>query len=323
MKTILCIGTLDTKGPEVVYIKKQIERKKGYKALVMDIGSQEAASFTADITADEVAKAGGTTIEAVRALTEAGPAAKIMTAGAIQIAKDLLEANKFQGVLSIGGGMGSGVAGAVMREMPVGMPKLMLATQKVVQAGIRNYVGTKDIVVMPSLVDLVGLNRLTTDALNKASGAIIGMMEANEAKASRKPLVFMTMTGLSTGCGNAAISLLEDKGFEVVVFHVIGIGGETYEDLVKSYPLKGVIELALNEIGNELFGGAASAGPNRLEAAGEKGIPQIITPGCTDILNFLAPETLPEKYRNRPIVYHNPQATLPRVNAEEMSLIGK
>ena len=176
---------------------------------------------------------------------------------------------------------------------------------------------------MPSLVDLVGLNRLTTAALNKAAGAIIGMMEANEAKTSQKPLVFMTMTGLSTGCGNAAISLLEDKGFEVVVFHVIGIGGETYEELVKSYPLKGVIELALNEIGNELFGGAASAGPNRLEAAGEKGIPQIITPGCTDILNFLAPETLPERYRNRQIVYHNPQATLPRVNAEEMSLIGK
>ena len=135
MKTILCIGTLDTKGPEVIYIKKLIEQKRGYKALVMDIGSQEAASFAADITADELAKAAGTTIKAVRALTEAGPAAKIMTAGAIKIAKDLLKADRFQAVISIGGGMGSGVAGAVMREMPVGMPKLMLATQKVVQAG--------------------------------------------------------------------------------------------------------------------------------------------------------------------------------------------
>ncbi len=322
-KIILCIGTLDTKGPELQYIKELIERKKGYSALVVDIGSLGRASFTADITAEEVAKAAGSTIQKVRALKEAGPAAKIMTVGAIKIVNDLYRSGKFHGAISIGGGMGSGVASAVMRELPIGMPKFMLSSQKIVQAGIRNYVRTKDIVIMPSVADIAGFNRLTRDALRKSVGAIIGMMEAAEIEASEKPFVFMTMTGLSTGCGLKVKSFLEDKGFEVAVFHTIGVGGETFEELVKGYRVSGVIELGLNEIGNELFGGLASAGPNRLEAAGEKGIPQIITPGCIDIINFLAPETLPDRYKDRPLCFHNPQATLPRLNAEEFRLIGE
>jgi uncharacterized protein (UPF0261 family) len=306
-KIVLCIGTLDTKGPELQYIKQLIERKKGYNALVMDIGSLGIAPFAADITAEE----------------EAGPAAKIMTVGAIRIVKDLYRSGKFHGAISIGGGMGSGVASAVMRELPIGMPKFMLSSQKIVQAGIRNYVGTKDIVIMPSVADIAGFNRLTRDALRKSVGAIIGMMEATESEASEKPFVFMTMTGLSTGCGLKVKSFLEEKGFEVAVFHTIGVGGETFEELLKSYRVSGVIELGLNEIGNELFGGLASAGPNRLQAAGEKGIPQIITPGCIDIINFLAPETLPDRYKDRPLCFHNPQATLPRLNAEEFRLIGE
>jgi len=322
-KIVLCIGTLDTKGPELQYIKQLIERKRGYDALVMDIGSLGIAPFTADITAEEVAKAAGSTIQEVRGLKEAGPAAKIMTIGAIRIAQDLHCSGKFHGAISIGGGMGSGVASAVMRELPIGMPKFMLSSQKIVQAGIRNYVGTKDIVIMPSVADIAGFNRLTRDALRKSVGAIIGMMETAESEVSEKPFVFMTMTGLSTGCGLKVKSFLEDKGFEIAVFHTIGVGGETFEELVKSYRVSGVIELGLNEIGNELFGGLASAGPNRLEAAGEKGIPQIITPGCIDIINFLAPETLPDRYKDRPLCFHNPQATLPRLNAEELRMVGK
>ena len=322
-KIILCIGTLDSKGPELQYVKQLIERKKGYGALVMDTGSLGKALFNADVTAEEVARAAGSTIQEVRGLKEAGPAAKIMTIGAIKIAKDLYNSGKFHGVISIGGGTGSGVASAVMRELPIGVPKFMLSSQKIVQAGIRNYVGTKDIVIMPSVADIAGLNRLTKDALTKSVGAIIGMMETAELEVAEKPLVFMTMTGLSTGCGLRVKSFLEDKGFEVAVFHAIGVGGETFEELVKSYPVTGVIELGLNEIGNELFGGLASAGPNRLEAAGQKGIPQIITPGCVDIINFLAPETLPERYRDRVLCFHNPQATLPRLNAEELRLVAE
>lgn len=322
MKTVLCIATLDTKGPEIQYIKEMIE-KRGHASLVMDIGSLGKQYFTPDITAEEVAKAAGSTIEKVRGFKEAGPAAQVMTLGAVRIAKDLYNSGKFQGVISIGGGMGSAVASAVMRELPIGMPKFMLSSQKIVQAGIRDYIGTKDIVIMPSVADIAGLNRLTRDALSKSVGAIIGMMETPETEVPEKPLVFMTMTGLSTGCGLKVKSFLEDKGFEVVVFHTIGVGGETFEELIKSFPVRGVIELGLNEIGNELFGGLASAGPNRLEAAGEKGIPQIITPGCVDIINFLAPETLPEQYKDRILCFHNPWATLPRLNAEELKLVSE
>jgi uncharacterized protein (UPF0261 family) len=322
-KIILCIGTLDTKGPELQYIKRLIEQKRGYEALVMDIGSLGIAPFTADIPAEEVAEAAGRTLQEVRRFTEAGPAAKIMTLGAIRIVRELYHSGKFHGVLSIGGGTGSGVASAVMRELPIGMPKLMLSSQKIVQAGIRNYVGTKDIVILPSVADIAGFNRLTRDALRKSVGALIGMMETSENEVSGKPLVFMTMTGLSTGCGLRVKSFLEDRGFEVAVFHTIGVGGKTFEELVRCYPVIGVVELGLNEIGNELFGGLASAGPNRLEAAGEKGIPQIITPGCIDIINFLGPETLPDRYKNRPLCFHNPQATLPRLNADEFRLIGE
>ena len=322
-RIVLCIGTLDSKGNELQYVKQLIERRVGYRALVMDISSLGRSPFTADITDEEVAKAAGSTIQEVRGIKEAGPAAKIMTIGAIRIAKDLYHSGKFHGVISIGGGMGSGVASAVMRELPIGFPKFMLSSQKIVQAGIRNYVGTKDIVLMPSVADIAGLNRLTRDALNKSVGAIIGMMETAEGEGSKKPLVFMTMTGLSTGCGLKVKSFLEDTGFEVAVFHAIGVGGRTFEELIRCYPVRGVVELGLNEIGNELFGGLASAGPNRLEAAGEKGIPQIITPGCIDIINFLAPETLPDRYKGRPLCFHNPQATLPRLNAEELTLVGE
>jgi uncharacterized protein (UPF0261 family) len=289
----------------------------------MDISSLGTAPFKPDITAEEVAKAAGSTIQEVRDFKEAGKAAQVMTIGAVKVAKDLYHAGKFQGVISIGGGMGSAVASAVMKELPIGFPKFMLSSQKIVQAGIRDYVGSKDIAVMPSVADIAGLNRLTRKALSQAVGAIIGMMEASEIEVSEKPLVFMTMLGGTSGCGLKVKSFLEDKGFEVVVFHTIGVGGETFEELVKSYPVKGVIELGLNEIGNELFGGLASAGPNRLEAAGKKGIPQVIAPGGVEFINFLAPETVPERYRNRTLYYHNPQTTAPRLNAKELKLIGQ
>ena len=178
-----------------------------------------------------------------------------MTIGAIRVVKDLYNAGKFQGVISIGGGMGSSVASAVMRELPLGVPKVMLCSQKIVQAGLKGYVGTKDIVIIPSVADIAGLNRLTKRALNMASGAITGMMEAPEIEMTNAPLVFMTMLGGTTGCGLKVKSFLEDKGFEVVVFHTIGIGGATFEELIGSYPVMGVIELGLNEIGNELFSG--------------------------------------------------------------------
>lgn len=321
-KTILCIGTLDTKGPELYYMKELIE-KKGHSALIMDVSGLERSPFTPDITAEEVAKAAGKTIQEVRSFEDARPAAEVMKSGAVRIVKDLYNSGKFQGVISIGGSIGNYITSAAMRELPVGVPKLMLSSQKIVQAGIRGYVGSKDIVVMPSVADIAGLNMFTRKALSDAANAMIAMVEGPELSISAKPLVFMTMMGTTTGCGLRVKSLLEDKGYEVVVFHTIGIGGMTLEDLVKDYPVKGVIELGLNEIGNELFGGFSTAGPKRLEAAGEKGVPQIITPGNVDFIGFLGPETVPAKYKNRKLAFHTPQATAMRVNADEMKIIAE
>jgi uncharacterized protein (UPF0261 family) len=321
LKTILCIATLDTKGIEIEYLKRMIE-KRGHAVLILDAGSFGEPHFPPDITANEVAKAAGADIKEVRAL-KLSDAGKIMKAGLIKIVKDLYRLGRFNGVISVGGGSGSALAAAAMRELPVGIPKLMLSSQKIVQAGIRGYVGSSDITVMPSVADIVGLNRLVMQSLNNAAGCITGMVESPKAEVSEKPTACMTMLGSTGRCGLSVRSLLESNGFEVIVFHAIGIGGMTFEDFVKTYPVAGVIELGLNEIGNDLFGGFSSAGPHRLEAAGKKGIPQIITPGNVDFISFLSVETVPDRYRTRNLLSYNPQATPMRLTSDELRLVGE
>jgi len=322
-KTILCIGTLDTKGPEFYHMKELIE-KKGHVALIMDISGLERSPFLPDITAEEVAKAAGKTIQEVRSFDDANLAVEVMKSGAVRLVKDLYNSGKFQGAISIGGTMGTYVGSVVMRELPIGVPKLILSSQAIVRAKLEDYVGTKDIVVMPSIADIAGLNVFTRKAIGDAVNAMIGMVEGPELGVSERPVVFMSMMGTTTGCGLRVKSLLEDKGFEVIVFHSIGIGGMTLEELVETYPVKGVIELATNEIGNELFGGVSTAGPKRLEAAGKKGVPQIITPGNIDFIGFLGPaENVPAKYKNRKLHSHSPKATAMRLNADEMKTVAE
>ena len=321
-KNILCIGTLDTKGPEISYMRELIE-KKGHGALIMDVSTLEKAAFQGDITPEEIARAGGTSMEDVRALKESD-AAEFMISGAIPITKDLYHSDRFHGVIGMGGSMGSHIASSVMRELPIGVPKLLLSSQKVVQAGLRGYVGTKDIVVMPSIADLAGLNMFTRKVIANAVEVTVAMVEGTELIMSEKPLVFMSMMGTTTGCGLRVKSVLEDRGFEVTVFHTIGIGGMTLEELAVAYPLRGVIELALNEIGNHLFGGASTAGSARLEAAGKKGVCQVITPGNVDFIGFIGLEGIPEKYRqDHKFVVHSPQASAVRLNNEEMRAVAE
>jgi uncharacterized protein (UPF0261 family) len=315
------MATLDTKGSELQYLKEVIE-KRGHATLVMDVGSFGEPPFTPFVTAEEVARAASSSIDNVRALNS-GEAVPVMTAGAEKIVRDLYASRKFDGIISIGGGMGSAIASAAMRKLPVGIPKFLLSSQKIVQAGIRGYVGTSDIVIMPSVADIAGLNRLTRQTLNNAAGAIVGMVESAEEEDTEKPIAFMTMVGSISRCGLKVRALLEEHGLEVIIFHSIGIGGMTLENLVKSYPVRLVVELGLNEIGNELFGGLASAGPYRLEAAGEKGIPQVVIPGNVDFINFLGMETVPERFRERNFHAHNPQATGVKLNADEMKLVGE
>lgn len=318
---VLLIGTLDTKGEEIDLLKTLI-LGRGHRVLIADTGILGAPSLEADISRQQIAQAAGTTIEKLKEKGDEGHAQKAMAIGLKKIALSLLESDRIQGLLAIGGGQGSIIVAPTLKSLPLGFPKLLVST-KVTQAGIRPYVGPKDVLVLPPVADLAGINRLTCRILTNAAGAISGMVEMEVPKIENRPLIVLSMNGTITGCGLTVKSLLEKDGYEVLVFHSIGTGGEALESFVAENDVAGVIELAVNEIGNELFGGLASAGPHRLESAVKKGIPLVLVPGSADFINFLGPETIPEKYRGRTTHPHNPQATILRTNREENLVLGK
>jgi len=320
-KTVVLIGTLDTKGEEIGLLKTLI-LKRDHRVLIADTGILGEPYLQADITRSEISTAGGVSIETLKEKGDEAFAQQIMGAGLKRIIHSLLKAGQIQGLLAIGGGQGSIIVAPTLKSLPLGFPKLLIST-KVTQAGLRPYIGPKDVVVVPPVADLAGINRLTSLILNNAAGAISGMVEMEEPEIEDKPLVVLSMNGTVTGCGLAVKSLLEIEGYEILVFHTIGTGGEALESYVADHDVAGVIELAVNEIGNELFGGLASAGPHRLESAVRKEIPLLLVPGSADFINFLGPDTLPEKYRSRKTHPHNPQATLLRTDEAENRLLGE
>lgn len=320
--TIALVGTLDTKGPEVEFLKQNIEGR-GHRVIVLDCGILGSPSFSPDITHDQVVAAAGFSLSDIIHFRDVAKAIHAMSEGLRHVVKGLYESGKLDGIMAIGGGQGTAMASPAIRELPYGIPKLMVSTLKIVQAGLKPYTEMKDIMVMPSPADIAGLNRLTRKVLTNAAGAISGMVEAVESEVVEKPLILMGMMGAINPCGLAVKSLLEDKGYEVIVFHTIGLGGKALEEFVASNPVVGVIELAINEIGCEIFGGLASAGEHRLEAAGRKGVPQVITPGSAEFINFLGIDTIPSRYMDRKRVSHNPQATGVGLHAKEMETLAR
>lgn len=322
-KIITIIGTLDTKGEEISLLKLLIE-KRGHKTLIIDTGILGTPYLEADISREEVAISGGELIKTLQKKNDESFAQKIMSIGLKKIISSLVESGEIHGLIAIGGGQGSIIASPTLKSLPFGFPKILVST-KVTQAGARPYIGIKDILVLPPVADLAGINRLTEKVLVNAAGAISGMVEMEPLQGGRqKPLVVMSMNGTITECGLRVKNTLEKKGYEVLVFHSIGTGGEALEEYVKTESdIACVIELAVNEIGNYLLGGLASSGPDRLTSAGQRGIPQIIVPGSADFINFLGPETVPERFKNRKIHPHNPQATIVRTNARDNKLLGK
>lgn len=320
-KTIVIVGTLDTKGEETDLLRSLI-LKRGHTVLVADTGILGVSHIEADITRDEIAMAGGADIETLKERGDEAFAQNIMGAGLKKIIPPLVESGRVQGFLAIGGGQGSTIVAPTLKSLHLGFPKLLLST-KVTQAGPRPYIGSKDVVIVPPVADLAGINRLTRQILANAAGAMCGMVEMEVPEGRDRPLVVMSMNGTVTDCGLAVKGMLEAEGYAVLVFHTIGTGGEALEDYVKSEEVVGVIELAVNEVTNELMGGLASAGPDRLTAAGKTGIPQVIVPGSADFINFLGPDTVPVKYRHRNIFRHNPQATLVRTNTQDNRALGR
>lgn len=321
MKNILLIGTLDTKGDELFFMKDLVE-KAHHRPIVMDTGVGES-KYDADITTEEILRHSGKTKDELTALQDGGKIIQFMSPCVEAMVQKLYQEGKIDGAVAIGGAQGSAIASAGLKTLPVGFPKALVST-KAVQAGIKGFTGAKDVAIIPSVCDIAGLNRITRKILSNAAGAVMGMVDVELPAIPQRPAVVMTMNGTVNNCCLRIKKLLEKDGYEVIVFHTIG-GGKALEKWIEEIgsDIACVIELSLEEIGNELFGGMASAGKERLEAAGKLGIPQIVALGAVDFINFLGRETVPEKYQNRKLHWHTPQATTMRMEKGEMEIIGR
>ena len=306
---------MDTKGVEFGFLNEQI-KSRGVNTLIVDTGIRGTPVLKPDITRDELAAAVGTTIEEVAHSGGEAKAIDTMSQGAIKVVGDLYRSGKLDGIISLGGSLGTTMGTAVMRSLPFGVPKFMVST--IASGDTRNYVGSKDIAMIYSVTDIIGLNRMTKRVLANAAGAIAGMVMSDIGQQpTTKPLIALTTLG-AMRCVLQAKEILENKGYEVVVFHTVGSGGRAFEATVAEGLVDGVIDMTTNELGNNLFGGALDAGPSRLEAAGKTGIPQVVGPGIADIVAYTPPEAVPEKFRNRKIVHHNPFMVVLPLAKEEM-----
>ena len=319
-KTVGIVGTLDTKGIEFQFIKERIEAS-GTSTCVVNTGSLGEPHFEPDVSADDVAAAGGTSLQALQDGGDRGAAVAAMAEGAAKIIAELQSDGKIDGVISLGGSAGTTIGTTAMRAVPVGVPKIMVST--LASGDTSPYVDTKDISMMYSVVDIAGINSLSRQILANAAGAIVGMVNAEVPPSEDKPLIGATMFGVTTPCVTKARELLEDAGYEVLVFHATGAGGRAMENLVKAGFIVGVLDATTTELADELVGGVLSAGPDRLEAAGELGVPQVIAPGALDMVNFGPPDTVPEQFKDRTFYQHNPTVTLMRTTVAENAELGK
>ena len=320
-KTVVIIGALDTKGQEFAFIKGLVE-KEGLKTLLVDFGVMGEPSFKPDVSRAEVAAAGGGKLDQLRSGDRKDEAMKVMSTGLAVTVRKLYDGGKLQGIIGMGGTGGTSVATSAMRTLPVGVPKVMVST--VGGGDVSAYAGTKDITFIPSIVDVAGFNRISRTIYANAAGAIAGMTKVDVPQAKEeKPLVTASMFGNTTTCVDKARSILESKGFEVLVFHATGTGGKTMESLIADGYIAASLDITTTELADEVCGGVFTAGPERMSAAARAGIPTVLVPGCVDMCNFWALSTVPEKYRNRNLYQWNPNVTLMRTNVEENRMMGR
>lgn len=312
---------MDTKGEEHAFVAELIKRR-GHKVLVIDVGALEEPKLKPDISREEIAAAAGVNLSELIERRDRGETIKVMSQGAPIVLTRLLHENRIDGVIALGGGGGTSIATAAMRAMPIGFPKLMVST--LASGNTAQYLGVKDIVMFPSIVDVAGLNRISRVILTRAAGAICGMVESSPALGKTdKPIIVASMFGNTTNCVQHAKKILEEKGYEVLVFHATGVGGRTMESLVEAGMVSGVLDITTTEWADEFVGGFLGAGPHRLEAAAKTGTPAVVTPGCLDMVNFHGPESVPDRFKGRTFYQHNPQVTLMRTTPEENAELGK
>ncbi len=319
MKTVAIIGTFDTKAKEFSYVKDEIERL-GFNTLMIHTGVYDSL-ISVDITNQQVLDEVDVDITELIRKSDRAYATDMLAKGMQSLLLKLFEAQKFDGVISLGGSSGTAIATAGMKELPIGIPKVMVSTMT--SGDISQYVGTSDIFMMPSIVDIAGLNKISKQIFMNAINALGGMLSDYELDFNKdKPLIAASMFGVTTPVVTQATEILEQHGYEVVIFHATGTGGKAMEDLIRSGYFEGVLDLTTTEWADQLCGGLLSAGESRLDAAIENNIPQVVSLGALDMVNFGPKETVPEQYKNRLLYQHNPSVTLMRTTVEENIKIG-
>ncbi|MFF0345783.1 Tm-1-like ATP-binding domain-containing protein [Kribbella sp. NPDC004875] len=320
MPTVVLLGTLDTKGSEYAFVRDRLVGA-GLTVVVVDAGVLGSPTMTADVNRAEVAAAASADLADLREAGDRGAAVTAMAAGATAVVRRLRAEGRCDGALALGGTGGTSIAAAAFRELPLGVPKVIVSTAA--SGDTSAYVRETDLVLMPSVVDVAGVNRLSARILANAAAAVAGMVLAEPVPtANDKPLLAASMFGVTTPAVDTARARLSDLGYEVLVFHMTGVGGRTLESLA-STQLAGVLDLTTTELADELVGGVFSAGASRLTAAGRAGIPQVVSVGALDMVNFGPMDTVPEKFRDRNLFVHNPTVTLMRTTPQECTELGR
>jgi uncharacterized protein (UPF0261 family) len=315
------VGTLDTKGDEYAYLRDRL-RLHGVKALLVDVGTLEAPRTEPDIDRREVAAAGGIDLDELIRARDRGRSVSAMAAAAAVLVRRLYDEGRCDGVLAAGGSGNTAIATRAMQALPVGVPKLMVST--VAAGNTRDYIGASDVALMASVTDVAGINSISARILANAAAAMAGMVDAPPVELpAQRPLIAASMFGVTTAAVTAARESLERRGYEVLVFHATGTGGMAMEGLIDSDFIAGVLDITTTELADELVGGVLPAGPDRLEVAGRKGLPQVVSLGALDMVNFGARNTVPSQFEKRNLYIHNPSVTLMRTTAEENAELGR
>ena len=319
--TVVLVGTLDTKGDEYAYLKERL-RLHGVATLLVDVGTLEPPRTEPDIDRREVAAAGQIDLDELVAARDRGRSVSAMAAAAAALVRRLYDEGRCQGVLAAGGSGNTAIATRAMQALPVGVPKLMVST--VAAGNTRDYVGGGDVTLMASVTDVAGINSISARILANAAAAMAGMVSAPPVELpEQRPLVAATMFGVTTAAVTTAREALEKRGYEVLVFHATGTGGDAMEGLIDSGFIAGVLDLTTTEFADQLVGGVLAAGPSRLAGAGRQGIPQVVSLGALDMVNFGARDTVPSEFEQRNLYVHNPSVTLMRTTPEENAELGR
>jgi len=319
--TVVLVGALDTKGQEYAFVRDLIAGE-GLETLVVDFGVMGKPAFTPDISREEVAAAAGADLGYLSSGEHKDEAMEAMAAGLAVVVRRLYDEGRLQGILGMGGSGGTSIATRAMRELPVGVPKIMVST--VGGGDVSAYAGSTDITFMPSIVDVAGINSISRRIYANAAGAIAGAVKVETPPAAEeKPLIAASMFGNTTEAVDNARRIMEDRGYEVLVFHATGSGGRTMESLIRDGFIAAALDITTTELADTVCGGVFDAVPERVQAAPAAGIPTVIVPGCVDMANFWGIDSVPERYRQRNLYRWNPNVTLLRTNVEENRRIGE